>query len=96
MPQLIGDWLQVFPGGVRQSLRVLYQALSPEQQDVIDLLLRDTTQHMSANDLKHVLNLVKELANKLYDTNAEIEKLRGELTEKSDQGQPEPDNIFLY
>ena len=58
---------------------------------LIDLFISD-----AAICRKILLNLVKELSNKLYDTNAEIEKLRAELTEKSDRGPAEPDNIFLY
>ena len=46
---------------------------------------------------KILLNLVKNLSTKLYDTNAEIEKLRKEKQEKAEEGVPvQADNIFLY
>ena len=44
---------------------------------------------------KILLNLVKTLSNKLYDTNAEIEKLRAQVTQPGSD-QPKNDNIFLY
>jgi len=54
---------------------------------LIQLLLSD-----SAVCRKMLLNLVKILSQKLYDTNAEIEKLRRAQT----LGTPAEDNIFLY
>lgn len=42
---------------------------------------------------KILLNLVKTLSQKLYDTNAEIEKLRKEQTKSA---QPQGEDIFLY
>jgi small GTP-binding protein len=60
MPQPVEDWLKVFPPLVRASLRALYQALSPEQRSAIDLTVGDIERYMSANDLKDVLDLVKE------------------------------------
>ena len=59
-PASVEDWLQVFSPVVRKGLRTLYCALSPEQREVIDLLLREIGRHTSATDLKHVLELVKE------------------------------------
>ena len=46
---------------------------------------------------KILLNLVKTLSAKLYDSNAEIEKLREEQKQR-DEGVPSAadDNIFLY
>jgi len=60
------------------------------KRDLISLFLAD-----SAVCRKVLLNLVKILSNKLYATNAEIQKLR------EDQSQPasafdQSDNIFLY
>jgi CRP-like cAMP-binding protein len=45
---------------------------------------------------KILLNLVKNLSNKLYDTNGEIEKLRAEQQKHAAEGPPQADNIFLY
>ena len=45
---------------------------------------------------KILLNLVKNLSNKLYDTNGEIEKLREQQKQQTDQGPLQADNIFLY
>ncbi len=45
---------------------------------------------------KILLNLVKNLSNKLYDTNGEIEKLREEQKQQAAGAPPQPDNIFLY
>ena len=59
-PQSIDEWLRVFPPLVRKSLGTLYRALSGEQQNVIDLLLREIAQYTNADDLKNVLALVKE------------------------------------
>lgn len=42
---------------------------------------------------KILLNLVKNLSQKLYDTNAEIEKLREEQTKGAE---PQGEDIFLY
>jgi len=42
---------------------------------------------------KILLNLVKTLSQKLYDTNAEIEKLRDEQTKGAE---PQGEDIFLY
>ena len=61
------------------------------KKDLIDLFIAD-----AAICRKILLNMVKELSNKLYDTNAEIEKLRAEVAEKSEGEQSAPDNIFLY
>lgn len=44
---------------------------------------------------KILLNLVKNLSGKLYDTNGEIEKLREAQKQQAD-GPPQADNIFLY
>jgi small GTP-binding protein len=60
MPQTTQDWLQVFPPLVRESLRALYRALSPEQRSVVDLLVQEIGSYTSAADLKQVLELVQE------------------------------------
>jgi CRP-like cAMP-binding protein len=44
---------------------------------------------------KMLLNLVRTLSRKLYDTNAEVEKLH-ETRKRQQDGAPVPDNIFLY
>jgi small GTP-binding protein len=50
----------VFPPLVRGSLRTLYRALSPEQQNVVEPLLQEINRYMNADDLRYVLELVKE------------------------------------
>jgi glutaminase len=55
--------------------------------DLINLFLQD-----GAICRKILLNLVKTLSQKLYDTNAEIQKLRDEQTREA----PPKDDIFLY
>jgi CRP-like cAMP-binding protein len=58
-----------------------------KKEDLINLFLAD-----GAICRKILLNLVKILSQKLYDTNAEIEKLRKLQT----RAHPSEDNIFLY
>ena len=58
------------------------------KEGLIDLFLED-----SSICRKILLNLVKTLSQKLYDTNAEIEKLREEQTRSE---QPQGEDIFLY
>ena len=60
IPRSIEEWLQVFPPLVRGSLRTLYRALSPEQQNVVEPLLQEINRYMNADDLRYVLELVKE------------------------------------
>ena len=55
--------------------------------DLINLFLSD-----GGICRKILLNLVKTLSQKLYDTNAEIQKLRDEQTREA----PPKDDIFLY
>ncbi len=45
---------------------------------------------------KILLSLVKNLSNKLYDTNGETEKLLAQQQEQARQGLPQADNIVLY
>ena len=45
---------------------------------------------------KILLNLVKNLSNKLYDTNGETEKLLVQQQEQARQGLPQAANIVLY
>jgi len=61
------------------------------KEDLVDLFIKDA-------DIcrKILLNLVKGLSNKLYDTNGEIEKLRMEQKQQAAEGPPQVDNIFLY
>ena len=61
------------------------------KDDLINLFVEDA-------DIcrKILLNLVKNLSNKLYDTNGEIEKLREEQMKQATEGSPQADNIFLY
>ena len=60
------------------------------KKDLLDLFIAD-----SAICRKILLNLVKVLSNKLYETNAEIEKLREEQA-KGTNPHDQSDNIFLY
>ncbi len=60
------------------------------KENLVNLFLAD-----SAICRKILLNLVRILSNKLYDTNADIEKLREEQTRGGDQ-QSQAGNIFLY
>ena len=61
------------------------------KEDLINLFLED-----GAICRKILLNLVKNLSQKLYDTNAEIEKLRKEQEQQAAGGQKAGENIFLY
>lgn len=63
--------------------------LTISKADLIDLFIAD-----SAICRKILLNIIKTLSGKLYDTNAEIEKLRADA-EKGTQP-VQADNIFLY
>lgn len=60
IPKSMEDWLQVFPPLVRRGLHTLYRSLSPEQQNIVEPMLREISRYMSADDVKHVLELVKE------------------------------------
>ncbi len=60
------------------------------KKDLIGLFVAD-----NAICRKILLNVVKILSNKLYDTNAEIEKLREEVS-RPQSAQDQNDNIFLY
>jgi len=59
------------------------------KDNLINLFIAD-----SAICRKILLNIVKTLSGKLYDTNAEIEKLRSEA--ESGPQTAQADNIFLY
>jgi CRP-like cAMP-binding protein len=60
------------------------------KKDLIDLFIAD-----SAICRKILLNIIKTLSQKLYDTNADIEKLRSEASQQTPQAS-RGDNIFLY
>ena len=60
------------------------------KENLVNLFLAD-----SAICRKILLNLVRILSNKLYATNADIEKLREEQARPADQ-QTQVGNIFLY
>ena len=61
------------------------------KEDLINLFLADGTICR-----KILLNLIRALSQKLYDTNAEIEKLRAEQKAQAQGKAPQGDNIFLY
>lgn len=60
------------------------------KKDLINLFIAD-----SAVCRKILLNIIKTLSQKLYDTNADIEKLRADSTQSTAQ-KSQVDNIFLY
>jgi small GTP-binding protein len=71
-PQSDVDWLDVFPPSVREVLLTLYGALGEEQSDAISVVVEEVGRYMSADDFKHVLELVREQFPDLGEASATI------------------------
>jgi small GTP-binding protein len=59
-PTSVEEMLRVFPPAVREGLQALYSSLEPGQRAIILPMLRRVWAFLDADDLKQVLQLVKE------------------------------------